>query len=552
MGRISNVEFGNTDDEVLMWTEFGAGLTVWDLRTGKSVEIKDPKYSCASDTNTGDEGPGWAYKPSPPHLSDEQEETREERVDNKILALLSRVGSRDILSFHAPQTLQVLSSTDLPSVDARGLKWSPDGRWLAIWEAHAYGTKVWIYTADGHLYRTYTGDEPKETEDAELGTRCIEWSPTGEWLALGGSDRRVTLLNTRTFAPLVHLDHSPHIHLPSTSSVYVESLPSSTKPNRSYGSAPQPFTLPTSAAFVPPTRNKPSDSSAEACPPSGISNLTFNSTGTLLASLSPAHPSTTWIWDLHSLASRAVIIQSQPIKRVTWAPNRSGLLLIQCRMSEPIAYLWDAEGLPSASADAVVDESTNITKMAEEDATGRINAPPEILHLPLEKRAPGSASRLEATWLPRRIDQTPAFVFGDPASFIVVRPRGGDRDADHEDDRDARVEQERGSRNGRSGEATRRKSQPRGASSEGSRPHTPHGSENSEDSLYEILTGRSPVRVQRIEADDSSEVEGVEGSTTVAIAEMVDAQEGEDDFTRMEDTFAGKGALSFGNDSEIF
>ena len=549
-----------------MWTEFGASLTVWDLRTGKSIDIRDPKFCNGLDANFADEGPGWAFKPLPQDLDDGRRQRQEDHQHNRILALLSRVGSRDILSLHAPHTYQTLSTASLTSVDAKGLKWSPDGKWLAIWEAPAQGMKVWIYTADGHLFRTYSGSPGKQVEEAELGVKGIEWSPNGEWLALGGFERRVTLLNTRTvgpllllyseikysgtdrsdkFAPLLHFDHTPQVHLPTSSPVYIETLPSVTKPGRSYQRAPQPFTLPTASSFTPPNRSAPSNPSADACLPSGISCLSFNSTGTILATLSPAHHSTVWIWDLRRLALRAVIVQTQPIKQITWAPHRANLLLIQCRAPEPIAYLWDTEGLAIAPIDTDSDVDRSVSKDPEETDV-RIESPPQILDLPLEKRAPGGKSRLEATWLPRRSDQAPAFVFGDSASFIVVRPRGSDSDPASPDDEevitspsDALVS------NGKAinGHAQAKMRSSHGSSEE-SRPLTPHD-EDSEDSLYEILTGRTPMRVTRKQADDGD-------GETLAIAEMVDAEEADDDFTRMEDTFAGKKGLSFGEDSDIF
>jgi hypothetical protein len=61
-------------------------------------------------------------------------------------------------------------------VDAQGLKWSPDGRWLAVWDSASSGYKVFIYTPDGHLYRTYTGTENGFNG---LGVKIIEWSPKG-------------------------------------------------------------------------------------------------------------------------------------------------------------------------------------------------------------------------------------------------------------------------------------------------------------------------------------------------------------------------------------
>ncbi|KAL9087374.1 MAG: hypothetical protein Q9165_006671 [Trypethelium subeluteriae] len=550
MGRIINAEFGSDDDEVLMWTEFGASLTIWDLRTGKSIEIRDPKFHNSSDMSAGEEGYGSAYKPVRPTLDDEEDGCEERPSNSKIFACLSRVGPRDVLSIHAAQTYDVISSNVLPSIDAKGLKWSPDGRWLTIWEAPSQGMRIWIYTADGHLFRSYTGTDAKDLEDAELGIRRLEWSPSGDWLALGGFERRVTLLNTRTFAPLLHLDHTPHIHLPVSSRIYVESRPSSTTPQRSYSQASQPYTLPTAVSFTPFNRANPLSTSSEAYSPSGISHLAFNPTSTLLATLSPAHPSTLWVWDLRHLCPRVVVVQSQPIKRISWAPNRPGLLLIQCRVSEPVVYLWDAEGLPAATGSADNLE-TSIASEIEEDMARRIEAPPQILHLPLDKRgASSTARRLEATWLPRRSTQVPAFVFGDPASFIVVRPRGSDPNPEaEEDDSTTRGPETNLDSQGKHlpKQRVHVEAAQSGGSSASSRPLTP-GDDDSEDSLYEILTGRSPVRLHPVHG----RYEGEDGGETMQIAQMVDAEEGEDDFTRMDDTFAGRKGMSFSDDSEIF
>jgi WD40 repeat protein len=76
------------------------------------------------------------------------------------------------------------------------LKWSADGRWIAIWDAPSIGYKVHIYTADGHLYRVYSSDSGDGLHG--LGVKSLEWSPRGDYLAIGGHDRRVTLLGTRT------------------------------------------------------------------------------------------------------------------------------------------------------------------------------------------------------------------------------------------------------------------------------------------------------------------------------------------------------------------
>ncbi len=173
MGKIVNAEFGRTSDEVLVVSDFGSKIAVWSLSSGRSVEIRDPKFAHR----------GFAYRPT-----------------TGLFVVLSRPDAQDIVTMHAPQTYAVLQTIMLSSLDGQGLKWSPDGHWLAIWDAPSAGYRLWIYTADGHLYREYNGDSDEDV--GGLGIRSIQWSPRRDFLALASYDKRVTLLSTRTVCPI--------------------------------------------------------------------------------------------------------------------------------------------------------------------------------------------------------------------------------------------------------------------------------------------------------------------------------------------------------------
>jgi hypothetical protein len=185
MGKIVNTEFGRTKEEVLVFSDFGAKVTAWSLKTRRTVEIRDPKFATK----------GFMYRPR-----------------NGVFALLSRPAAQDILTLHETGTYAVVKAVVLPTVDAQGLKWSVDGRWIAIWDAPSMGYKVHIYTADGHLYRTYSGYEVDGLQG--LGVKSLEWSPRGDYLAIGGHDRRVTLLSTKTVCLVLSraLKHCTDIH----------------------------------------------------------------------------------------------------------------------------------------------------------------------------------------------------------------------------------------------------------------------------------------------------------------------------------------------------
>lgn len=177
MGKIVNADFGRAKDEVLVFSDFGSKVTIWSLQTRRTVEIRDPKFATK----------GFAYRPR-----------------GGVFALLSRPGAQDVLTLHEAGTYALIRTTTLPTTDAQGLKWSADGRWMAVWDTPSIGYKVHIYTADGHLYRTYSGDDDDDDDGnglQGLGVKSLEWSPRGDYLVVGGHDRRVTLLTTRTVCP---------------------------------------------------------------------------------------------------------------------------------------------------------------------------------------------------------------------------------------------------------------------------------------------------------------------------------------------------------------
>ena len=169
MGKIANVEFGYKPDEVLVFSDFSTKVTIWSLKSSRGVEIRDPKFSRR----------GHCFRPRTGHL-----------------AMLTRPDTRDVVVLLAPRTHGLVHSFVLATVDAQGLKWSPDGRWLAIWEAASAGYMVFIYTADGHLFKTYHGGQ--DTENVGLGIKGVEWDPTGKYLAVGTYDDQVTLLYAST------------------------------------------------------------------------------------------------------------------------------------------------------------------------------------------------------------------------------------------------------------------------------------------------------------------------------------------------------------------
>jgi WD40 repeat protein len=445
MGKNVHVEFGRNEDEVVVFSDFASKVTVWCLKTGRTVEIRDQKF-------VGREGRGWGYRPAPQL---ERGGGGGVAARGGVMAILCRSSGQDVMLLLAAGTYEVLNRVELPTTDAAGLKWSRDGRWIAVWDSAAAGYYLHIYTADGHLYRTIAREpsgESREWAVEGLGIKSVEWIPGDQWLAVGGWDRRVRILSTWTFSPVVFLDHTAQIHVPSAS-VYTEHVDGMGA--RSYLLTQQPVTPPKAVSEKGDNNLK-----------QGISVMAFNADGTLCATRDDSTPTTVWIWDLRSLRPKTILIQHAPVKSLSWHPSDPASLLIQAAQDSPTVYLYSSPLLSQSRSRA--NSSSTLTSIG----------PPLILPLSdTIARPAGSASlKWEARWLVTSHDKKPAFLFGHQQGYEIVWPVGKDQILRFDD-----------------GEA-----------------------DQSDDSLYDILTGRTPIPKLHgrddIEFDDDNDGDGDDDS----------------------------------------
>lgn len=168
-GGIADVQFGFTEDRVLLFSEFGLKMILLNLSNQKGLELRDPKRIPVC----------YGLRPQTGHI-----------------ALLTRPSLHDILLCLQPDGSGPVMRIELATVDAQGIQWSPNGQWLAIWDTASAGYRVLILTADGHLFRTYYGGH--DSDNIGLGVKGLRWSPTGEFLAVGDFDHQVILLKKNT------------------------------------------------------------------------------------------------------------------------------------------------------------------------------------------------------------------------------------------------------------------------------------------------------------------------------------------------------------------
>lgn len=307
LGRFASADFVGDDHLLVIW-EFGKAK-LWNLANGKGTELGDLKTRC--------EGRNWAMRPKA-------------GGGTETLALLSRVQAQDQLTLHFPSTEQSVLPQTLSTIDARGLSWSPDSRWIAVLDTTHADSSLLILTPDGYKYRSYPATQASE-EGADLGIKAVTWSADSSVLAVSRYDHTMTLLNTRTFTPNATIEHSTTITQPAKEedniSAWQENVSSSNA--RTYASAPLPVSPPLSRA-------KPSTEPSEL----GIAEACFSADGQHLATRDERMLSTVWIWDVNSLRARAVLLQHSNVRRMHWHPTRAHLLMLDC--GESIAYLVDA------------------------------------------------------------------------------------------------------------------------------------------------------------------------------------------------------------------
>ncbi|GAB1217919.1 hypothetical protein ATERTT37_007162 [Aspergillus terreus] len=306
-----NIDFGGDENEIILFHAWNTRITVYALDTGRSQVIKSPKFA---HTN------GFGYRPK----------TRQ-------FAVLLKPDASDLLTIHDFRTYELINRAVLPTVDAQGLKWSPDGRWVAVWEAASAGTKVLIFTADGQLFRTYTG-LPGSDISLDLGVRGIEWSPVSpqsgasEFLVVGKADGTVEILRTKTFScstSLSHVfeidQHSPRIWRERCISAdgvleYAESSGSS-----AFSTVAETSTL-----------------------PRGVSTIAFSADAALMATVDQTRPNIVWVWELEPTAMLvSALVHEAAVRQVVWHPSKTEMLITTVSNAGAAVRYWSPYSVPS-------------------------------------------------------------------------------------------------------------------------------------------------------------------------------------------------------------
>ncbi|KAJ5746932.1 uncharacterized protein N7511_008628 [Penicillium nucicola] len=305
-----SVDFGADENEVLVFHSWNTKLSIYSLETGRSLVIKSPKLANHL---------GFGYRP-----------------ETKQLAILLKPETSDLLTVHQSRSYELLNRTVLSTIDAQGLKWSPDGKWIAVWDIASAGTKVLVFTADGQHFRTYSG--PSGVDDTfDLGVKQIEWGPTNlqtgvcELLAVGKVNGNIDLLRARTFSSATTLSH---IFPPD------QQAPTIWRERYINADGDAEYAEATSSSAL-------SMSPESAGSPRGVLTMAFSPDGHLLATVDTMRQNVVWIWSLEGTPKLAsALVHEQPVRQILWHPSTPQLLINTITNTLPAIRWWSPQDHP--------------------------------------------------------------------------------------------------------------------------------------------------------------------------------------------------------------
>ncbi|KAL2916870.1 hypothetical protein HK105_203649 [Polyrhizophydium stewartii] len=294
---------------LLCFSDFQLRITVWSLCSKDASYIQHPKFSDR----------GLVF-----------------RSDGKYVAVAERSAGKDHICIYECQEWTLLKRWPVATNDLDGLAWSPDGRFIAVWEP-SIEYAVLVYYPDGRLVHKYSA------YDVGLGIKTVRWSPSAQFLAVGSYDQKCRLLNHYTWKPLVELSHPANLQfqdIPVFKEVNLSdekdlvttawSATDVVQAKLFYKVVQPPLHVPQ----IKPDPERPN-------PRMGVGLAEFSCDGRHLVTRNDNMPNALWIWDLTDLHQKALILQVTPIRSVRWSPRKPNMLAFCC--GNGFVYLWQSD-----------------------------------------------------------------------------------------------------------------------------------------------------------------------------------------------------------------
>lgn len=270
-------------------------------------------------------------------------------ANGKYMALAERRDCKDHVSIFDCSLWELVQHFPVETADLTGLSWSPDGTVLCVWDS-ILDYKVFLYSLDGRCLSAYSAYEHA------LGVKCVRWSPTSQFLAIGSYDQKLRILNHVTWKTVAEHLHPPTLESGSTAVVYAEvenkreRFKTTVEPvsglrskiegtlflsQSKYETQEFPVTIPA----VKPDPEKPN-------PKLGVGTVAFSPDSRYVATRNDNMLNTVWVWDVANLRLSVVLLQVGPVREMRWDPTQPRLAV--CTSNNKL-YLWSPAGCVSVT-----------------------------------------------------------------------------------------------------------------------------------------------------------------------------------------------------------
>ncbi|KAK0198238.1 WD repeat-containing protein 8 [Armillaria mellea] len=320
---LEKAEWAPDGRSILCFSQWGLRVTIWSLITGSATYIQFPLHP----------DKGYAF-----------------RFDGRIFVLAERHRSKDTLGLYdAVDGFKLARHFPLPTSSLASFALSPNGNHLAAWEG-PLEYKVFILTLAGEVLAKFSPDP-----DLAFGVRNVTWHPSGNFLAVGGWDDKVHILDNLSWSSVRTLELSSRI--PAGVNVWREPADWLTATEGrgflSYERLPSPYSI---------TLNKPDHTKPN--PKSGVIQIEWNLTGSLLLMRFETTPTVVHIFDFPTPDAafvprlRSLLIHSRPVRSAKWNPVRKGSLAICC--GSPSLYTWSDEWIGESGSEEEIAECVGV------------------------------------------------------------------------------------------------------------------------------------------------------------------------------------------------
>jgi len=308
---------------ILCFSEWGLRVTIWSLVTGTATYIQFPVHPDR----------GYTF-----------------RADGRYFILAERHKSKDTLGLYdTAESYKLVRHFPLPTASLSSLCLSPTGNHLAVWEG-PLEYKLHVVSLAGDLQATFTPDP-----DPGFGIRNSVWHPSGMFLAVGGWDDKIHILDNLSWSPVTTLELSSRI--PTGTNIWRE-------PSKWLESTEARGFLSYERLQGPQSINLTRTDLSKPYPKTGAIQLEWNKTGSLLLVRFENVPTIIHIFSFPSSSEpftpklRSILMHTKPILHARWNPVRKGSLAICCGTRS--MYIWSDEWVGEEGAEEEMAECIGV------------------------------------------------------------------------------------------------------------------------------------------------------------------------------------------------